>query len=149
MLKRYRPTVRTHDLRHTYALHLASSGISLQIIGKLIGHTQASTTQRYAHRHDDSLREATNRFGRLSAHRNAAKRVDNGRCEEEHSLASGAKPPASSSLLTWSTLLGARHIAMPTSLRTLLNRWENNWLHCRLNFAALSITMRAMSMARQ
>jgi integrase len=65
MLKRYRPTVRTHDLRHTFASHLASNHVSLQIIGKLIGHTQASTTMRYAHLQNESLREATGQFGKI------------------------------------------------------------------------------------
>jgi integrase len=34
------------------------SGLSLQIIGRLLGHTQARTTQRYAHLADDPLKEA-------------------------------------------------------------------------------------------
>jgi integrase len=41
--------VRLHDLRHTYASFGAAGGLGLPIIGKLLGHTQASTTQRYAH----------------------------------------------------------------------------------------------------
>ena len=40
--------VRVHDLRHTHASILASLGLSLPIIGRLLGHTQAATTQRYA-----------------------------------------------------------------------------------------------------
>ena len=36
--------LRLHDLRHTFASHLASSGLSLPIIGRLLGHTQAQTT---------------------------------------------------------------------------------------------------------
>ncbi len=53
--------VRVHDLRHTYASILASSGRSLLVIGRLLGHTQPGTTSRYAHLYDDPLREATSR----------------------------------------------------------------------------------------
>ena len=55
--------VRIHDMRHTYASILASSGLSLPIIGALLGHTQAATTARYAHLMDDPLRAATERAG--------------------------------------------------------------------------------------
>ena len=55
--------VRIHDLRHTYASILASSGLSLPVIGALLGHTQAATTQRYSHLLDDPLRAATERVG--------------------------------------------------------------------------------------
>jgi integrase len=57
--------VRPHDLRHTYASLLAASGMSLPIIGALLGHTQPGTTARYAHLADDPLREATERVGAL------------------------------------------------------------------------------------
>ena len=58
---------RIHDLRHTYASLLASAGLSLPIIGALLGHTQAQTTQRYAHLFDDPLRQATERVGAVVA----------------------------------------------------------------------------------
>jgi site-specific recombinase XerD len=54
---------RCHDNRHTYASHLVSSGLSLEIVGRLLGHTTATTTKRYAHLADDPLRAATERFG--------------------------------------------------------------------------------------
>jgi integrase len=53
--------LRLHDLRHSYASLLVAGGASLPIIGKLLGHTQAATTQRYAHLDVDPLREITER----------------------------------------------------------------------------------------
>ena len=52
------PNCRWHDLRHTAASLMASKGGSLYTIGKVLGHTQAKTTQRYAHLTDAALREA-------------------------------------------------------------------------------------------
>lgn len=40
---------RIHDIRHTFASVAVSNGMSLPIIGKLLGHTQVQTTARYAH----------------------------------------------------------------------------------------------------
>ena len=57
--------VRLHDLRHTYASVLASAGLSLPVIGALLGHTQPGTTARYAHLFDDPLRAATERAGAI------------------------------------------------------------------------------------
>jgi integrase len=50
------PDVRLHDLRHTFASLLVSGGASLEMIGKLLGHSQMRTTQRYAHLMDSPLR---------------------------------------------------------------------------------------------
>jgi integrase len=59
------PSARIHDLRHTYASMLASSGMSLPIIGALLGHSQPATTARYSHLFDDPLRQATERVGAI------------------------------------------------------------------------------------
>jgi integrase len=58
---------RLYDLRHTFASIGAGGGLSLPIIGKLLGHTQQRTTQRYAHLSDSPLREAANRIGAVIA----------------------------------------------------------------------------------
>jgi integrase len=50
--------VRIHDLRHSFAAAAVSGGESLLITGKLLGHTQAATTARYAHLHEDPVRAA-------------------------------------------------------------------------------------------
>ena len=44
----------------------AGGGLSLQIIGKLLGHTVARTTEKYAHLADDPLREAAAKIGARS-----------------------------------------------------------------------------------
>jgi integrase len=59
------PSARIHDLRHTYASVLASAGLSLPIIGALLGHSQPATTARYSHLMDDPLRQATERAGAI------------------------------------------------------------------------------------
>jgi len=60
--------VRLHDLRHTYASFGAGGGLGLPIIGKLLGHSQASTTARYAHLDNDPLRRASESIaGRIAA----------------------------------------------------------------------------------
>ena len=53
--------VRIHDLRHTFASEAVMSGESLPMVGKILGHTQAQTTARYAHLADDPLQDASER----------------------------------------------------------------------------------------
>ena len=50
--------VRIHDLRHSFASILANSGLSLPVIGQMLGHSNPSTTARYAHISDQTLRAA-------------------------------------------------------------------------------------------
>ncbi|KJS38253.1 MAG: integrase [Rhodospirillaceae bacterium BRH_c57] len=60
--------VRIHDLRHTYASNAVMQGMTLQMVGKLLGHTQIQTTMRYAHLADDPVRQAAEQIsGSLSA----------------------------------------------------------------------------------
>ena len=60
--------IRLHDLRHTYASFGAAGGLGLPIIGRLLGHSQVSTTARYAHLDNDPLRRASEAIaGRISA----------------------------------------------------------------------------------
>jgi integrase len=57
-----------HDLRHTFASMALSSGASLPLIGKLLGHTQPATTARYAHLARDAAAELNDHVGdRLAA----------------------------------------------------------------------------------
>jgi integrase len=54
--------VRIHDLRHSFASVGAAGGESLLMIGKLLGHQRATTTERYAHLSDDPLKAAAGRI---------------------------------------------------------------------------------------
>lgn len=55
--------VRIHDLRHTFASIAAGKGVSLPIIGALLGHKQTQTTARYAHLVGQPLLEASEIIG--------------------------------------------------------------------------------------
>jgi integrase len=60
--------VRLHDLRHSYASTGAAAGLGLFIVGRILGHADAKTTQRYAHLADDPVRAATERIaGEIAA----------------------------------------------------------------------------------
>jgi integrase len=55
--------LRLHDLRHSFASFGAGGGMGLPIVGKLLGHANATTTARYAHLDTDPLRRASNAIG--------------------------------------------------------------------------------------
>ena len=55
--------LRLHDLRHTFASIGAGGGHGLPIIGKLLGHKNLTTTQRYSHLHTDPMRRVAGFIG--------------------------------------------------------------------------------------
>jgi len=54
------PHVRIHDLRHQYASFLVNSGQSLYTVQQILGHSDPSVTQRYAHLSTKALQDAAN-----------------------------------------------------------------------------------------
>ena len=57
------PGLRIHDLRHSFASIGAGASMGLPIIGKLLGHRQSATTERYAHLDADPMHRAANAIG--------------------------------------------------------------------------------------
>lgn len=57
--------VRLHDLRHTNASAGVNSGLSLFMVGHLLGHRHESTTAKYAHLANDPVRQASNRIASI------------------------------------------------------------------------------------
>ena len=55
--------VRIHDLRHSFASTAVSNGMSLHMLGKLLGHRKAETTMRYAHLAADPMKNASDLVG--------------------------------------------------------------------------------------
>jgi integrase len=55
--------VRLHDLRHSYASLAARRGVPLHTIGKLLGHRDSATTQRYAHLARDVVQSVNDELG--------------------------------------------------------------------------------------
>ena len=55
--------VRIHDFRHSHASFIANAGGSLLVIGAALGHSSPTTTARYAHIYDSTLRAAVKSVG--------------------------------------------------------------------------------------
>jgi integrase len=68
--------VRVHDLRHTHASIGVGASFGLPIVGKLLGHTQARTTERYAHLETDPVRAASEVIGARITDAMSGKRPD-------------------------------------------------------------------------
>src|SRR5262249_55611083 len=58
---------RVDDLLRSYAAIGAAGGLSLQILGKLLGHSVPATTMRYAHLSDDPSVRRRQRIGGVVA----------------------------------------------------------------------------------
>ena len=48
------------SLRHSVASDAINNGVPLEVVGKMLGHKNYRTTQRYAHIADTALRDAVN-----------------------------------------------------------------------------------------
>jgi integrase len=55
--------VTWHMFRHTFASRLTRSGVDIVTVKDLLGHSNISTTLRYAHSNDDAKRRAVSRLG--------------------------------------------------------------------------------------
>jgi len=51
-----------HDLRHTFASHLAMSGVNINVIQQLLGHKSIKMTLRYSHLSQEHLQGAVNKL---------------------------------------------------------------------------------------
>ena len=53
------PSIRFHDLRHTFATHALTSGVDAKTLSTILGHTNASfTLDTYTHMTTDMHRKA-------------------------------------------------------------------------------------------
>ena len=57
--------LRFHDLRHSVASFLISAGVSLPVVGSVLGHATPGVTARYAHLADAAQRNATDLIGKI------------------------------------------------------------------------------------
>ncbi|MFD1253486.1 Putative prophage CPS-53 integrase [Devosia equisanguinis] len=75
------PDLRIHDLRHSFASVGAAHGTPLLVLGEILGHSDHSTTQRYAHVAENPANAAADLIGNLihSALTRKPAVTDNGR----------------------------------------------------------------------
>jgi integrase len=55
------PGLRLHDMRHSFASFAIADGATLYMVGKVLGHKQARTTEGYAHLAADPVRAVADR----------------------------------------------------------------------------------------
>ena len=58
------PSLRLHDLRHSFASVGLARGDALPVIGAILGHADVKTTSRYAHLADDPVKAAADQISR-------------------------------------------------------------------------------------
>jgi integrase len=68
------PTIRFHDLRHTFATRLVQAGVDIITVQHLLGHARISMTARYAHSPDQARVAAVERLDGLFGSQSAPKR---------------------------------------------------------------------------
>ena len=86
--------VRVHDLRHTFASYESMATGLLPVIGRLLGHSKITTTQRYAHLDDDLVRAASEAIGATIA----GAMVGTGEAEVEIGRTEDAATPSGTSV---------------------------------------------------
>lgn len=55
------PDLRIHDLRHSFCSSAVAAGVDLYTVGKIAGHKDYKSTQRYSHLANDTLMKAVER----------------------------------------------------------------------------------------
>lgn len=83
--------LHAHDLRHSAATEMVSTGADLHTVGAVLGHRSPASTKRYAHVRDARAAEAVNRMGRKFPTTPNAKRPAEGPLHEVEARA-GVEP---------------------------------------------------------
>lgn len=73
------PGANLHTLRHTYASHLVMAGVDLATVQKLLGHSQITTTLKYAHLAHEHLQEAAKKLEKRFCHFSDIKKAELGK----------------------------------------------------------------------
>ena len=60
------PDLRFHDLRHTHATRLVAASRPLSEVGRMLGHTQPSTTYRYVNANADTAKRAADLLNKFN-----------------------------------------------------------------------------------